>query len=213
MWWRKRLAACIFTAALIGAANNTSAHVPYLEREDYSPEQPQYLGDVEQSKALYSWLESDEDVDYFWFAISGPTGFFAEVIVPVCLEYETFLPSYALIGHGLPEPSETLPISLPPGYGAIVVPNLKPGEPRDTFFEPFGGKSYFEGIVHEEIIDTMGLWAIIVWDPRGEWGDYVLSVGLEERFEPRDIVRALLITPLIRKDRELHVECSKTLAQ
>ena len=40
-----------------------------------------------------------------------------------------------------------------------------------------------------------------------EGGDYVAVLGAEEIWRVRDVIRALIITPLIRQDRELHTDC------
>jgi hypothetical protein len=38
-------------------------------------------------------------------------------------------------------------------------------------------------------------------------GDYVAVIGYKEIWYPSDILRALILTPYIRADKELHVEC------
>jgi hypothetical protein len=185
------------------------AHVPYLERTDIDPSRPFRVADVEQSIAVYGWLETDSDVDVFTFSVADRADIFLEVIVPVCPGYEAFLPWYALIGPGLPPPLHDLPVPLPPGYGAIVVPNLAPGEPRPVFFEPFGGKSYYSGVQTLDTVTTPGQWTVVAWDPTGARGDYVMTIGAREQFGPRDLVRAAINTPIIRRDGELHTDCPR----
>ncbi len=185
------------------------AHVPYIERTDFTWVKPfQITGNIEQSKAIYAWLQSGSDIDYYTFELTQPANLFLEVIVPVCPAYADFLPSYAIIGPGLPQPTEPLPVPLPQGYGAIVVSNLKPGQPRTTFYEPFGGKSYYDGVRFDQTISTPGSYAVIVWDPYGKGGDYVITPGKEEIWTSEDILRALVNTPYIRDNKELHTSCS-----
>jgi hypothetical protein len=164
---------------------------------------------VAQSKAFYAWLESATDVDYFQFEVTNPVRIYTQAIVPMCPGYEQFLPWLAVIGPGLPPPTEALPAgyTLPPGYGAIVVPNVTPGQPRDTFYEPFGGKYYYDAPLFDQVVSTPGMWSIIYYDLTGDVGDYVGVVGIEERFRPADIIRSLINTPIIRNDGELHVPC------
>ncbi len=185
------------------------AHVPYLERLDYSENRPEVVEDVEQSKAYYGWLQSATDVDYYTFEVTDAVEIFAQALVPVCPGYEAFLPWFALVGPGLPEPNEALPpgYTLPEGYGAIVTPNLAPGEPRETFYEPFGGKFYYDAPIYNEVVATPGTWYLLYWDPAGMAGDYVGVIGREERFRGADILRALINTPIIRDNGELHVPC------
>jgi hypothetical protein len=189
------------------------AHVPYIEFWDYSerwPFRPRHTND--QSIAVYAWLQNDstgysEDVDVYALGIDEPTRIYLELLVPVCTGYEEFVPWFALVGPELPEPMEPLPIDLPPGYGAVVLPNVEPGDTRDTFYEPFGGKSYYQGPVYDEVIELPGTYYAVYWDPYQTGGDYVAVIGWKEIWRPRDIIRGLILTPFIRQDRELHIDC------
>ena len=136
---------------LTSACTTAWAHVPYLERSDLDPRRPFRVADAEQSIAVYGWLETATDVDVFAFSVTDPANLFLELIVPVCPGYEAFLPWYALVGPGLPPPDHDLPVALPPGYGAIVVPNLAPGEPRQG---PFGGREPGSGS-QAQIVDDL----------------------------------------------------------
>jgi len=190
-----------------------TAHVPYIERIDYSEEKPIYVWKmIEYSKAFYSWLENDgvnpcEDIDVFKFKIRNqPKLVYIELIVPVFEEYYgEFVPWFALIGPGLPEPNQTLPFDIPQGYGAIVKENVEPGEERETFYEPFGNKSYYKGPIFEETISEPGTYYVYCWDPHQKGGDYVLVLGKGEFFGPIDIIRSIINTYLIRRNMELHV--------
>ncbi len=189
------------------------AHVPYLEHQDYTETEPfQVRKSIEQSIAVYAWLENDrinpcKDIDVYTFEIADPTRVYIEAIVPVCPEYEKFVPWFALVGPGLPEPEHKLPFTIPEKYGVVVKENVKPGEPREKFYEPFGGKWYYEGPVFDETVDEPGIYYVYYWDPYEKSGDYVAVLGYKERFGPLDILRALIYTPMIRLNIELHVEC------
>ncbi len=98
-----------------------------------------------------------------------------------------------------------MPFSLPDGYGAIVKENVEPGQERETFFEPFGGKWYYNGPIFDEIINKSGTYYVYCWDPYKNGGDYVLVLGKGEFFGPVDIIRSLINTIIIRRDRELHI--------
>lgn len=203
------LALLLLLAGLASGASPAEAHVPYIERVDISAARPFTIQDVAQSKAFYAWLQTADDVDYLEFEVTDPVRVYTQAIVPVCPGYEQFLPWLAVIGPGLPPPTEALPAgyTLPPGYGAIVVPNVAPGQPRDTFYEPFGGKFYYDAPLFDQVVSTPGQWAIIYYDLTGGVGDYVGVVGIEERFRGADILRSLINTPIIRNDGELHVPC------
>ncbi len=185
------------------------AHVPYIERYDSTESRPFMLDDVVQSKVFYAWLQSATDIDYYRFEVTDPVRVYAQAIVPVCPGYEQFLPWLAVIGPGLPTPSEGLPagFTLPPGYGAIVLPNVPPGETRETFYEPFGGKYYYDAPIFDQVVTQPGHWGIIYYDLTGSVGDYGGVIGIEERFRPVDIVRSLINTPIVRQNGELHTPC------
>jgi hypothetical protein len=189
-----------------------TAHVPYFEHRDFSEEKPFNVRKmVTQSKAIYSWLENDgvnpcEDIDIYKMKVIRPINMYLEIIVPVVDDlYEEFVPWYALVGPGLPIPSQYLPFDLPDGYGAIVMENVEPGEPRETFYEPFGGKSYYEGPKFEGKINETGIYYVYCWDPYKQGGDYTIVIGNLEIWGPLDIARAIIYTPLIRLGFELHV--------
>ena len=211
----KIISGIIFTCvlSLVIISSPILAHVPYIEYKDYSEDKPLYVWKmIEYSKAFYAWLENNgvnpcEDIDAFKFNIRNkPKHVYIELIVPVVDDYyEEFVPWFALVGPGLPEPNVTLPFDIPPGYGVIVKENVEPGTERDTFYEPFGGKSYYVGPIFEEMISEPGTYYIYCWDPYERGGDYVLVFGKGEFFGPIDIIRSIINTIIIRRDGELHI--------
>lgn len=190
-------------AGLLFVAAGAWAHVPYLEGTDLTATQPFRCPSATQSIAVYSWLESSTDVDFYTVTVTNQTDFFAELIVPVFEPYAEFRPSMALIGRGLPAPASPLPVPLPPGSGAIVL-NDAGLEPRPQFYEPFGGKSYYQGPRLEMTLPP-GRYTLIYWDPAGGIGDYTAAIGDKEVWGIKDILRALIVTPIIRADGELHL--------
>jgi hypothetical protein len=208
----KTLGTLIIIFVMLSTVIVASAHVPYIERSDYSEESPFYVWKmIEKSKAFYSWLETtgetSDDIDVFKFTVRNkPINIYVELIVPVVnTYYEDFVPWYALIGPNLPEITETLPFTVPEGYGGIIMENVEPGTERETFFEPFGGKSYYTGPILDENITEPGTYYLYCWDPYEMGGDYVLVIGKGEFFGPIDIIRGLINTIIIRRDGELHV--------
>ena len=195
---------------LLATAPSASAHVPYIERSDYSGEDPFYIRKlIEKSKAFYAWLgDNGNDIDVYMFRVKNrPVRLYAELIVPVAEGYyDDFVPSFALVGPGLPELQKELPFSLPEGAGGIIKESVEPGTQRASFFEPFGGKSYFEGPVLDKTVTQPGTYYIYCWDPYKKGGDYVLVIGKGEFFGPADIIRSLINTPVIRMNGELHIE-------
>jgi hypothetical protein len=202
-----RLARLAATAAGLATAAAAQAHVPYIEGADYSAQAPFVLKTVANSKAIYGWLQSGTDVDYTSLQVTSPVTLQVEVDVQACPALAAFLPSYAIVGPGLPPPTEPLPVTLPPGYGAVVVPNLAPGVERPTFYEPAGGHTYWSGIPTTVVATTPGPWAILVWDPYHLGGDYVMSTGYLEKTTPKDLLLTAQNLPVIRANGELHTPC------
>jgi hypothetical protein len=198
---------------LVVVTSTISAHVPYIERFDYSEEKPVYVWKMlEKSKAFYAWLENDcsnpcKDIDVFKFNIRNrPKNIYIELIVPTGDGYyKEFVPWFALVGPGLSPPNQTLPFSLPLGHGAIIKENVEPGKERESFYEPFGGKWYYKGPIFDEIIIQSGTYFVYCWDPYESGGDYVLVIGEGEFFGPIDIIQSMINTIIIRRDGELHI--------
>ena len=169
---RPNIKTLLLVTTITIVAAQSRAHVPYIEVNDFSSKQPYEVNySIEQSLAIYAWLENKTpdnfaDIDVFVFRINEPTKVFLEVIVPVCEGYEEFRPWFALAGPGLPEPKTPLPFDLPTGFGVEVIKNLNQGDPRDTFYEFFGGKSYYNGPVFHEYLSFPGTYYVYIWDPQ-----------------------------------------------
>jgi len=210
----KRRIGSIFFVILLFVPITAVAHVPYIERTDYSEEKPFYVWKmIEKSKAFYAWLETDDqkqshDIDVYKFTVKNkPINIYVELIVPVIEDYyQNFVPWFALVGPDLPPPVHDFPFDIPEGYGVIIEENVFPGENRSQFYEPFGGKSYYNGPILDLNISKSGSYYIYCWDPYHQGGDYVMVIGKGEFFGPIDIVRSLINTFIIRQDGELHLQ-------
>jgi hypothetical protein len=199
-----KLVVAMFAALTAGVV---FAHVPYIERCDYSAADPFVVVEPEHSIAVYGWLQSTNDVDYFTMKITNTTHVYVEILVPVAAVYSNFYPKFAIIGPGLPMPDEQVPVAIPAGQGAVVA--AYDGTNRPTEYEPFGGKSYYKGPVIEDTVSATGTWQVVVWDPKHKTGDYVLAIGQEEGFKGPDWIRAIVNTRIIRKNGELHLDAVK----
>lgn len=197
-----------FLAALV--AFQVSAHVPYIEKTDFSADTPFRVKNIPQSKAMYSWLEAPGDVDHYVMQVDEPTRIYVNTIVPHCQEYKDFAISYALIGPGLPAPVEALPVELRDGDGAVVVrEQISQQGPRPILYENITNRVYFEGPTYDIWAESPGQYELIVWHENGRIGDYVAVIGKKEIFGPMDIVRALANTFKIRASKELRGPCSE----
>jgi monofunctional biosynthetic peptidoglycan transglycosylase len=82
-------------------------------------------------------------------------------------------------------------------------------KPRKKFYEPFGNKSYYQGPEVSTRLQV-GEYTLVYWDPQGRKGDYVAIVGKREIWKGNDILRASIVTPIIRRGEELHLQQTKT---
>jgi hypothetical protein len=204
-WFRS---VALITLSFILTTGVASPHVPFLENTDFSEAEPFLIEPpLNKSRAVYGWLHSGTDIDVYTFELNEQSHLRAFSLVPVCPDYEDFFPSFAVVGPGLTTPGNHLPFKIPEGYGALVISNTPPGKNRNTFFEPFTNKNYYRGPSFDQFISTAGTWYVYFWDPSGRGGDYVAVFGFTERFSLKDILRALINTPKIWFDKELHTDC------
>jgi hypothetical protein len=200
---------------LLVFSSSTQAHVPYIEFIDYSESRPFTIRDsVENSKAIYAWLKTGQDIDVYTFEVTEPVRVVIDITVQKCEAFEDLLPWFALVGPGLPEPDEEIPFELSEGTGAIVWKNVELGETRNEFWEPIGGKClYWLGVDNrfDQDISVPGTYYIYYWDPDGFGGDYIASIGFLEGVNTRlDDLITRLISPLIKLNLENHTRCPKT---
>jgi hypothetical protein len=187
------------------------AHVPFVEEQDYSRDQPYVVEDVTNSKAISAALASADDVDFYRITINEPTRLFVTSNVPFCSQYREFGVSMALAGPGLPAPAARLPVALKEGHGAIVIRDIvtEPDQ-RPVFFEPFSGRQSWEGPEYALDEASPGTYEIIVWNEQGRTGDYMAVIGEAERFGPAEIRQVRAASPKLTGGRNLMVDCDPT---
>lgn len=212
---KKRATVFVVLFVLLVFSSSTQAHVPYIEFIDFTESRPFIIRDsVENSKAIYGWFKTGEDIDVYTFDVTEPVRVVIDVPVQKCEAYEDLLPWFALVGPGLPEPEEEIPFELFDGNGAIVWKNVESGEMRNEFWEPIGSKClYWLGLESrfDQEISVPGTYYVYFWDPDGFGGDYIASIGFLEGVNTRlDDLITRLISPLIKFNLENHTRCPKT---
>ena len=92
-------------------------------------------------------------------------------------------PMYAVIGPGLPVPTDTerslLPRALPTGWGAFVDAN--DDAERLVIFESVMRRFYWSSVATALVLPG-GNYEILIWSPEGTTGDFVMAFGVEEDF-------------------------------
>lgn len=199
----------IATAVVLLHGQAVYAHVPYFEQQDLSADAPFLIEDIEQSKAIYAYLDSAEDVDVLLLIVREPVRIYAKTIIPYCREYRDFRPSFALTGPGLPEPGDGFPPAREPGHGRILRHDEPDGATRPSMYEFFSNQFYFEGPILDINVTEPGNYWLWFWDDSDAVGDYVAIVGKREVFSVEDIRRSFWNTPDIRRRGYLHVDCEE----
>jgi hypothetical protein len=212
---KNKLSCCILLAALCFFSLPAAAHMPSIERRDFTEKRPfKIKGTIEKGQAVYAYLKSGSDVDVYRFVVTqeeisekGIVTLRVRVNVPACKGAEEFLPWLAIVGPGLSSPTEEMPFTLPEGYGAIVVKNTEPGAERNFFYEQYSKKSYYITDYYDYTITEPGTWYLYYWDPYNLGGDYLALWGVKDSFDPGDGLKMLLNLPAIVSDRVMHSEC------
>lgn len=183
----------ILVIALLIFLVPASAHQPFFEEKDFTSKNPGLIKDPTVSTAMYSTLETPDDVDYYSFNGTIAQSIMLSITIPQITGQDNFTPTMALIGPGLP--SGDLPkivaIDHKKGDGILVLPAPTNAT---TFFEPFSRTSYWtrqEGYVE---LPANGGYSVAVWDDRGQVGRYVFVIG------DREVLGGDVAFPLKMKD-------------
>lgn len=106
-----------------------------------------------------------------------------ELLVEKRAGNEEFRPMYAVVGPGLPAPTEDelalLPEALPDGAGVFLDANDDPE--RLVVFESVMRRVYWSTEATALVLQP-GEYEVWVWSPDGATGDFVLGFGVEEDF-------------------------------
>jgi hypothetical protein len=184
MSWRTAVLAC----AALAAAGTAVAHGPQLfDDEPVDVDEPRlswvFVGEFVTGDELVE-LRLDYADEGFALPI--------ELLVPHQPALADHRPRYAVVGPGLPPPTDAeralLPREVPEGMGVFLEHN--DGEPRVTLFEGFMRRMYWTSEPVALALDA-GRSEIWVWSPRGTTGRFAIGLGVEEDFGPDSIVDVL----------------------
>lgn len=171
----------ILTAAATAPA--ASAHRPLWSGVDG---EIIVIPDMSTSFALYQELRQPGQVDIYEFQAEMGDELYAGINIPQIDGLESYGVSMALVGPNLPTSDVgQLPIEAPEGMGALLFPS----QPGDDFYEPFTQTSFWGRQSAEAMAPDAGSYYLLVWNPSGETGKYVVDVGREEVFSAGDFLR------------------------
>jgi hypothetical protein len=163
---------------LLAAPRSAEAHQPYFEDDDWTPDAAYRVKDPTVSTALYATLDRRDDVDYVRFTGRAGQSILIGLTIPQIEGQETFTPTFALIGPGLPATRLPARIEPPPDTGAHIL-RAAPGEPTN-FYEPFSRTRYWERQEDRFVLPADGEYWVAVWSDAGQVGRYTLVVGDRE---------------------------------
>lgn len=137
------------------------------------------------STAFYRELRSATEVDVYTFTAPAGEPLHAGINIPAIAGLENYHVAVALFGPGLPQDVGlwVLPAEAPEGLGVVVFPS----ETGADFFEPFTQTNYWGRQRLELKLPAAGTYYLVVWNPTGALGKYVLDVGTEEVFGLADL--------------------------
>lgn len=186
--------ACALTLAVVASLaadlRTARAEVPILETNapggDYGLfEEGQYVPEPWFMWFVLGELSSADDVDMAKFDYQAGDRFKAEIFIPGHEELRGFNPTIALIGPGLPQPSEPLPFEIPEGMGAIVATS----DGTFDYFDIFTQMVYFPRAKIEVVMPQTGRYYVAVWGEPVGMARYALDIGIMENFAPHVLIR------------------------
>ena len=172
----------VLVTILFFAVPGASAHRPGWGNDSGATQ----IENLSTSFAFYRDLKAPAQVDVYTFQGQVGEHLHAGISIPAISRLESYGVNMALMGPGLPEADhESLPADHPEGLGAIIIPNT----PGKDFFEPFTLTSYWGRQRIEFNLPASGTYYLLVWNPSGATGKYVMDTGEAEVFSPGDLLR------------------------
>ncbi len=178
---RKRLRRIVLGALALGLfvfpIHRVMAHQPNV----FEDGEVLVVGDPLLSFALYGNFESPDDFFEAAMQLDEPLAIPLEILIAARGELTHHRPLFAIVGAGLPEPTEAekalLPRPLPEGKGVVI--GRYEREDREIIFESYTRRAFWTNGVVAHVLPAgdVRLW---VWSPDGTTGKFVLGFGVEE---------------------------------
>ena len=171
------VAALAFGTCLVASDRPVFAHQP----SGFDAQGSVTLDDALVSYALYGEFKGGSDVFEIRMNTKTPVALPVEVLVPRRDDLAEHRPIFAIIGPGLPAPTEPeralLPRPLPEGMGVLL--GSSGPDYRESIFESFTRRVFWTNGVTAYVLPA-GDVRIWVWTPRQTTGSFVIGIGVEE---------------------------------
>lgn len=153
-----------------------------------SLEQAQEISNPLLAKMIYGRIDDEGEVDFYKFTFSQETTLPVEIFVPQKKEYQNFQPSLVVLGPNFIKDGTKLPFALPRGNGVVLLNSQ--GAYSQTFNDKATLTSYLRRAVTEADFKKDQLYYLAVFDNSGGRGVYVIKIGEEEVWGPREVLNA-----------------------
>lgn len=136
------------------------------------------------SHAISGTFETGVEVFTVVLEYDEPFAMPMEILIPVRGDLELHRPAYAVVGPGLPEPTEEerawLPFEVEDGLGVFIERNGD--DPRDVYFETVMRRTMWTSGSHAIHLPSAGTYEVWIWSPNLTTGDFQYAFGVEEDF-------------------------------
>lgn len=154
-------------------ASSASAHHPMWGDEDTT-----VVDNLTTSFAFYRNLPADKVHVYTFIGKQGQN-LHAGINIPAVKGLENYSVTMALFGPSLPQAAqEQLPPEHPEDLGALIFPSKVSAD----FFESFTQTRYWGRQSIEMTLPADGEYYLVIWQPEGLAGKYVMDSGYDEVF-------------------------------
>lgn len=168
----------ILVLVLLIPISSASAHRPIWGNENVTN-----IANLSTSFAFYRELPANK-VHIYTFIGKGGENLHAGINVPAIKGLENYSVTIALFGPGLPEVDHALlPPEHPENLGAII----SPSKITPDFFESFTQTLYWGRQSIDMSLPADGEYYLVVWQPDGIAGKYVMDSGHAEVFALSDL--------------------------
>lgn len=143
------------------------------------------IKDPQVSYAIYGNLKGEGRVDYIRYFAKKGDPIYIELAVPSFKDEENFMPSFAVIGEGMPANTGSAPFTVPEGCGFMIFNSERK---YGTYFETYTQTTY---TVRQEVrmkSPASGEYYLAVYSPEGSDGKYLLAIGEEDKFDIFDLL-------------------------
>jgi hypothetical protein len=152
---------------------SAGSHVPLPVAGGEGPDDAVLIQDPEKSWVVYDAIGEGGGVRYFRVEMEEGDELRLSLFVP---EQSPFTPDLLVIFPG--DGGDPVPVPVPAGYTAELIPGIYPKDPE---FEPFTPSVLYPLAAYSRIIERPGTWYIAVREP-SIGGKFGLAIGFREEF-------------------------------